>query len=218
MRQVFESFQRVGFRRDGTLLACSQSLLIHSLWNPKFGSPDKESLDQIMSDSDDDDVYGPRPPPDLSSQDLERRETIGPCMPPGYVPYTEEDDEESANDSNEDDEVIGPVLPGQDAQRGYAEIPIKSDDDSKPQREEWMTVIPKKVVKRLGFKSVTSFCKKPVVNEDEDEEKIQETIGASKRNQELSEVMDEYTVRFSSWRKVLIFVFMAEKQTGCISS
>lgn len=148
--------------------------------------------------SDDEDFYGPKPPPDLVVVE-ERRETVGPCLPPGFVPKGSDEEEESDNQNEEEDDdesdVIGPVLPGQDSQRGYSAVPEKSSgDDSKPQREEWMTVIPKKVVKRLGFKSVTSFCKKPVVVEDEDQKDEEVTPAAVQKEEKLSEAMNQYTV------------------------
>lgn len=90
---------------------------------------------------------------------------------------------EDPDEAEEDEDVIGPVLPltGDeiDRKRGYLEpssssgqsIASKHEPESKDmKREEWMTVVPKKVVKKIGFKSVTSFCTKPKAANDDDDE------------------------------------------------
>lgn len=94
-------------------------------------------------------------------------------------------DEFSKEEEVDDDEdVIGPVLPSSgeeiDRKRGYLDpsyvqsIVSKcgaGEQESKDmRREEWMTVVPKNVVKKMGFKSVTSFCKKPVCNDVDDDD------------------------------------------------
>lgn len=92
--------------------------------------------------------------------------------------------DEFSREYDDDEDVIGPVLPsaGQeiDRKRGYLDSSygqsIRSKNDVSEQeskdmrREEWMTVVPKNVVKKMGFKSVTSFCKKPVCNDDVDDD------------------------------------------------
>ncbi|KAI1285967.1 Uncharacterized protein HDE_11350 [Halotydeus destructor] len=119
-----------------------------------------------MSDSEDD--YGPALPPSFD-EEPERAEIIGPTLPPGFKNSSDADDRTvepnaSSDESVEsDDDFIGPALPssGIDVKRGYHKVARKSQVDDNPNgREEWMTVIPKKVEKKLLFTSVTSFSRK----------------------------------------------------------
>lgn len=108
------------------------------------------------SSDDDDGFYGPSLPP-ASPQPESSQEVIGPVLPSQW--NQQRDDEE------EDDVTIGPLLPGEsanDPHRNHQPVLRKSAADGLPKREEWMTVIPEKVEKRLGFKSVTSFSQRPI--------------------------------------------------------
>ena len=107
----------------------------------------------------DDGFYGPSLPPlpPAKSQSTSGQ-MIGPVLPPGIIP--------AAGDGSGDssDEDVGPHLPD-DISRQHPEHltrTIVSEAKAGPSREEWMTVIPEKVEKRLGFQSVTSFSKRPV--------------------------------------------------------
>lgn len=102
----------------------------------------------------------------------------GPVLNPGMSNEQEVEDEEDEDDGD----VIGPVVPSSandliDRKRGYLDPSYHAsqsmgrsgnDDGKDMKREEWMTVVPKKVIKKMGFKSVTSFCRKPADNDDDD--------------------------------------------------
>lgn len=158
-----------------------------------------------MSDSDSGDAFGPPLPPGFEPEAPEERTcVIGPVLPPGFgakdkeeelhgEPVEENDGRPESGDSDDSDAVIGPLLPGQDeSDRGYDRVqrPILMEDDGKKKREEWMTVIPKKVQKKIGFKSVTQFTKKP----DGDDEPVPKSKRTSKKDIELAEALKKYTV------------------------
>jgi len=110
------------------------------------------------SGSDDDDgYYGPSLPPS-SPDSSNRQEVIGPVLPSQWKNASVEQDED------DDAVAIGPLPPGDtanDPHQNHQPVLRKPQNDL-PQREEWMTVIPAKVEKKLGFKSVTSFSKRPI--------------------------------------------------------
>jgi bifunctional DNA-binding transcriptional regulator/antitoxin component of YhaV-PrlF toxin-antitoxin module len=156
-----------------------------------------------MSDSDSDDTFGPALPPGFKAGvDEERKSVIGPALPPGFAVNSvnesespKADNEADSGDDNsgcesDDDGVIGPLLPGQnDSERGYVRVKRSApEDDGREKREEWMTVIPKKVQKKMGFKSVTQFAKKVDDGEEEPAPKA-----PSKKELELAEAMKNYT-------------------------
>ena len=110
------------------------------------------------SDDDDDGYYGPSLPP-ASPPPVQRQDVIGPVLPPQWTGLREDQGEDEG-----DDLTIGPLPPGDtahDPHRDHQPLVRKSQQDL-PKREEWMTVVPAKVEKRLGFKSVTSFSQRPV--------------------------------------------------------
>jgi len=124
-----------------------------------------------MSDSDDDGSYGPQLPGEnkspksskLSPDKKVEKRVIGPALPPGFVTQEPEDKDDNVSQEEDDDQVIGPLPPGsqEDLKREYEPF-IPTTSEPKNKREEWMTVIPDKVEKKLGFTSVTSFSKRPV--------------------------------------------------------
>jgi hypothetical protein len=99
---------------------------------------------------------------------------------------------ESDEDEDEDgDEMIGPLLP---EDRGLDKFPTHVGrgpevEDKAEKREEWMTVIPKKTGRKLGFQSVTSFSRKQT-STDELPQKAKE---ASEREKQLTEALKEYS-------------------------
>ena len=136
------------------------------------------------SDSEDESFYGPRPPPQTTDTTSERVKPscIGPALPPGFVPQTDDD-----GDEEDEGPSIGPVLSGQEDDRFKYQgsiVPVK--EDAKNKREEWMTVIPDKVEKRLGFTNVTSFSKRPVG------QPLPET-STKPKDKELKEALKEYS-------------------------
>lgn len=150
-----------------------------------------------MSGSDSDDDFGPMLPPGFEKEAPAptSRAVIGPTLPPGFATSTSSPTDliaplgEDPEEDSSDDDVIGPLLPGQEIDRGYGKITRVRKDD-KEKREEWMTVIPDKVEKKLGLKSVTSFCKKGSTTDD-----LRPKV-VSKKDQELTEVLSDYTVSF----------------------
>lgn len=166
-----------------------------------------------MSDSDSDD-YGPALPPGFAAGG---KPVIGPTLPPhlvagGSAPIAADDDivdgqrqqdagGDEDDDGGDDGDVIGPVLPGSDAdrRRKYApRRPCNERDEIKSGREEWMTVVPKKVEKKLGLhlKSVTTFSKASGVPIDDDTDTDRPTAGPSQKELDIANALDDYSVRF----------------------
>lgn len=153
-----------------------------------------------MSDSDDD--YGPALPPGFNAQPSA---SIGPTLPPHLAAKLNQSDNVSDDDDqkpspqdqqeeSDDEDIIGPVLPGSEAdkKRNYGpQRPSSSTEDAgKLGREEWMTVVPKKVEKKLGLtqKSVTSFSK---ASGQELDEALQ---APSQKEVDISNALDDYSV------------------------
>lgn len=133
------------------------------------------------SDDDDDGFYGPSLPPPESPTDR----VIGPVLPPHL--------RQRASDEEEDEDVptIGPLPPGSQSDP-HPDVVVRKPklQDDQQKREEWMTVIPEKVERKLGFKSVTSFSQRPVLSKSSDKDS---TIKPSVGNIE-TEMQKEYEV------------------------
>lgn len=139
-------------------------------------------------DDDDDDCYGPRLPPLDTSPD-KVIPVIGPSLPPHLQRSCEPSDEEE-----DDGTTIGPLPPGSrdDPHPDVVVREAKTLDDG-PKREEWMTVIPDKVERKLGFKSVTSFSQRPVSSAKSTKDTaVQPSVG-----KEQLKMQKEYEVRIN---------------------
>lgn len=112
----------------------------------------------MSTSSDDEDVYGPRLPPMLPRRPApSSQHVIGPMLPANLKKPEEEPDLDA------DGPQIGPLPAGQSDPLHRSCCSRKpAQADSAPKREQWMTELPEKVERRLGFKSVTSFSKRPV--------------------------------------------------------
>ena len=68
---------------------------------------------------------------------------------------------------------------------------VKSTKESevKVEREEWMTVVPKSVAKKLGMKSVTSFSKRSGESLKSKDEPSESSL---QRDKEMAELLEEY--------------------------
>jgi hypothetical protein len=108
------------------------------------------------SDDDDDSYYGPSLPP--VKPESRTSEIIGPVLP-AQIQKCPDDDED-----DDDSETIGPLPPGaaRDPHANHQPVIRNLNQSDLPKRDEWMTVVPDKVEKKLGFKSVTSFSQRPV--------------------------------------------------------
>ena len=146
-----------------------------------------------MSESDDD--YGPALPPGFTTSGNECG-NIGPQAMPtirkedicGGLEKEEMPDTIVVNDDEDsDDDVIGPVLPSDAANNRNYGVYLPTDSGNKNGREEWMTVIPEKVEKKLGFgKSVTTFSKASA-------EPIKEAKTVSKKDQDIAAALEDYS-------------------------
>ena len=85
------------------------------------------------------------------------------------------------------------MLPTQDDLNQSANLnrTVKSTKKSevKVEREEWMTVVPKSVAKKLGMKSVTSFSKR---SGESSKSKDEPSVSSLQRDKEMAQLLDEY--------------------------
>lgn len=166
---------------------------------PKLPPHLQHIQDNVESEeeADNDDCYGPALPPDLQSKQ-NKCVKIGPHLPPNFDlnkshnEVNESDDED--NHQSESHKIIGPRLPSQkDLQAGLSfHNDYQSQDTSKDsKREEWMTSLPEgsSVARRLGFKSVTSFSRRPVIVD-----KVTSTKRPNPEEEELLKAIEEYQV------------------------
>ena len=149
----------------------------------------------------------PALPPDFVVEN--QIKVIGPQIPENLKTHVDKehddndyDDNNDNNDDNndevinesedDDDDIIGPILPTQDDLNQSANLnrTVKSTKESevKIEREEWMTVVPKSVAKKLGMKSVTSFSKRS----GESLKSKDESSESSLRDKEMAELLEEY--------------------------
>lgn len=146
----------------------------------------------------------PALPPDFVVEN--QIKVIGPQIPENLKTHVDKEhddnDYDDNNDNNDevineseddDDDIIGPILPTQDDLNQSANLnrTVKSTKESevKVEREEWMTVVPKSVAKKLGMKSVTSFSKRSGESLKSKDESSESSL---QRDKEMAELLEEY--------------------------
>lgn len=129
--------------------------------NRDCGDSDSSSTDKSGQD-----LYGPSLPPGFV--DTSRKPgVIGPVLPPGFSVAKQSPPQDAPDDDSDDsDEVIGP-MPSEAAADDYADNSAArdfdrratkmkrrlegQDEDAEPRREEWMTHLPDNLGLRIGL-------------------------------------------------------------------
>lgn len=178
----------------------------------------KETVNNIDQNEDSsDDEFGPALPPGF--EDKSSPKVIGPSIPSHLKQKVEDDDNENSDDVEDDDELFGPVLPGQvDKNHMYDASQKLLKKKKESSREEWMLTPGKGVSKHLLLqtKSVTKFSQKSNKNDKDppltDEQKLElEAIIAKETN--IAKCMNKFEKVFNSkFRELfcLIFCFVGE--------
>ena len=121
---------------------------------------------------------------------------IGPTLQPSVSSTQSMPSQCSNMNSDSDDEIIGPMLPGQiktSLEERALEIQIKNlegtgSDEKKLEREEWMMELPEIHAQRIGF-TARSF--KPKMGPDfSDRSAWTETPNSSKHTKEIDELVE----------------------------
>ncbi|XP_044752852.1 GPALPP motifs-containing protein 1 [Coccinella septempunctata] len=108
-------------------------------------------------------AYGPALPPHLQKVNEPVVASIGPSLPPHLREKLKEEapDENFDNESSEEDDIYGPVLPGQELKSKSAialeeralemKLSQLNPEEQKKEREEWMIELPTVSASKLGL-------------------------------------------------------------------